>query len=215
MAAASHGRMLSKFATRFVALLLLATPVWLFMSGRPIRHAPGVLVSEVPLQTNIAAKPLGQIGEWRVTAVAKYHLRGRVLGTKRYYNDPQADLVPVDVAIGWKKMSDQSVLDPLTISMSNRFYFYEWASEPPIPQDEIKMSSANNHVIAANEQVRKIIRSLRDGQILTMDGYLVNASGPEGRTWNSSLTREDTGNGACELFYVEGAQVVDSVGGEG
>lgn len=207
--------MLSKIAARLVALLLLAAPVWLFLSVRPLRHAPGVLVKEVPSQTNIAPKPLGQMGGWRVIAMAKYHLCGRVLGTKRYYNDPQAELVPVDVAVGWRQMSDQSVLDRLGISMSNRFYFYEWPDEPPIPQDVIKVSSANNHVIAANPEVRKLIRGLRHGQILTMDGYLVNATGPEGRAWNSSLTREDTGNGACELFYVESAKVVDRIDGEG
>jgi len=29
--------------------------------------------------------------------------------------------------------------------------------------------------------------------------------GPDGFAWRSSLTREDTGAGACELVYVESA----------
>ncbi len=66
-------------------------------------------------------------------------------------------------------------------------------------------------MIAANDEVRKVIGNLRVGQIVTMNGYLVNATGPEGRTWNSSLTRQDTGNGACELFYVESARAVNSL----
>ena len=37
----------------------------------------------------------------------------------------------------------------------------------------------------------------------TMRGYLVNASFPDGSSWNSSLRRDDTGNGACEVFYVQ------------
>jgi hypothetical protein len=32
--------------------------------------------------------------------------------------------------------------------------------------------------------------------------------GPNGFTWNSSRTREDTGNGACELVFVTGVEVV-------
>ena len=196
---------------KLFATALLACGAWWFVSSRPIHHPPGVLVGTEPAQKNVAAKPVGMIGNWNVSAVAEYHLRGRVLGTKRYYSGPQAELVPYDVAVGWGRMSDQTVIDGLTISMTNRFYFYEWQNQPPIPQDEIKVSSANNHVIAANDEVRKVISRLRVGQIVTLDGYLVNANGPEGRTWNSSLTRMDTGNGACELFYVHSAKAVNSL----
>ena len=202
--------MLPRPAIRLAALTALAGLVWLFLTSRPITHPPGVLVPEAPVQKDIPARPLGQVGEWRITAVAEYHLRGRVLGTKRYRNGVQSGLVPVDVAMGWRKMSDQSVLDHLTISMTNRFFFYEWTNEPPIPPDEIKVSAANNHIIAANDGVRKVIRGLRTGQILAMHGYLVNANGPGGCTWNTSLRRDDTGNGACELFYVENARAVNS-----
>ena len=65
-------------------------------------------------------------------------------------------------------------------------------------------------MICANAEVKGVIRGLRVGQILEMDGFLVNAADPEGRMWNSSTTREDSGNGACELFYVERARVVNA-----
>ena len=199
---------------KLIVVALLTGGVWAFVSGRPIHHPPGVLVPTEPAQKNIAAKPIGKLGEWQVTAVAEYSLRGRVLGKKRYYSGPNAELVPMDVAVGWGKMSDEAVLSRLDLSMSNRFFFYEWQEEPPIPQDEIKVSAANNHVIAANDEVKKVIRGLRIGQIVTMKGYLVNAAGPDGGTWNSSLRRDDTGNGACELFYVESAQAVNSLADE-
>ena len=69
----------------------------------------------VPSRTAFPAKALGDESAWHLTAIAEYDLRGRVLGTKRYHSGPQAELVPVDVAVGWKQMSDQSVLDQLTI----------------------------------------------------------------------------------------------------
>ena len=213
-APASHTQMLQKIAIRLAGLFVLMGMVWLFLSGRPIKHPSGVLVPNAPVQKNIPAKLIGIVADWQVTAVAEYHLHGRVLGTKRYHSGVQSALVPMDVAMGWGRMSDQVVLDGLDVSMTNRFYFYEWRNEPPIPQEEIVVSSANNHVIAANDEVRKVIRGLRVGQILTMHGWLVNANGPEGRTWNSSLRRDDTGNGACELFYVEGAKAVNSLADE-
>ena len=40
-------------------------------------------------------------------------------------------------------------------------------------------------------------------QFVSMRGFLVNVGGPDGFYWNTSLRRDDTGNGACEVFYVE------------
>ena len=203
--------MFMRLLPKSIATALLAYGVWWYVSGMPVHHPPGVLVLKQPVQKNIAGKPLIKVGEWQITEVAEYELRGRVLGKKRYHSGPSADLVPIDVAVGWGKMSDEAVLKNLDLSMTNRFFFYEWQNEPPIPEDEIKVSASNNHVIAANDEVRKMIRGLRIGQIVTMKGYLVNAFGPDGGTWNSSLRRDDTGNGACELFYVESAQAVNSL----
>jgi hypothetical protein len=39
--------------------------------------------------------------------------------------------------------------------------------------------------------------------VVALTGYLVEVRGPDGFRWRSSLTREDTGNGACELVWVE------------
>ena len=75
-------------------------------------------------------------------------------------------------------------------------------------------SAANNHIIAANPAVRKAVSALIPGHIVTMRGYLVNASHPDGSTWNSSLRRDDTGNGACEVFYVEEISAVESLAQE-
>jgi len=37
-----------------------------------------------------------------------------------------------------------------------------------------------------------------------MSGYLIEATHPQGvKPWRSSLTRTDTGSGACELMWVE------------
>jgi hypothetical protein len=43
---------------------------------------------------------------------------------------------------------------------------------------------------------------VRAGDRVRIEGWLVEATAPDGWRWRSSLTREDTGNGACELVYV-------------
>jgi hypothetical protein len=203
--------MFTKFLARCTLLALLGGVLWMFLSVRPIRHQPGVLIANPPVQKEIPPKALPAVEKWNLTAVAEYSLRARVLDTKRYRGGRTADLVPIDVAVGWGRMSDQAVLDKLTISMTNRFFFYEWSSAPPIPEDEIVRSAANNHIISANVAVRSVIRSLKSGSIVAMKGYLVNAVGPDGGTWPTSLRRDDSGNGACELFYVESATAVSSL----
>ena len=100
----------------------------------------------------------------------------------------------------------QSVLDGLHITQGNRFFFYAWERQPPIPQAQIQASASNMHVISANGEVASTVRSLRAGEIVTMHGFLVNVAHPSGFTWRSSLSRTDGGNGACEVFYVEKAQ---------
>jgi hypothetical protein len=66
--------------------------------------------------------------------------------------------------------------------------------------------SANMHLIPATSTVRDTLLSTRPGNVVTLSGYLVGASRSDGFTWNSSLTRDDSGKGACELMYVQSVQ---------
>jgi len=72
----------------------------------------------------------------------------------------------------------------------------------PIPRQEIETHSANMHMIAATPAVERALKSVRVGQIVKLTGYLVEVRAADGWTWRSSLTREDTGAGACELVWV-------------
>jgi hypothetical protein len=35
-----------------------------------------------------------------------------------------------------------------------------------------------------------------------LEGYLVNITGANGWHWNSSMSRDDTGGGSCEVLYL-------------
>ena len=39
--------------------------------------------------------------------------------------------------------------------------------------------------------------------LLTFEGFLVDIKRDDGWHWNTSLTREDTGAGGCEIVFVE------------
>lgn len=168
-----------------------------------------MLVPNEPVQQEAPPQIVAEVAGFKLTGVARYTVRARVLGTKRYWNGRGAELVPVDVALGWGAMSDSAVLDAMELSQSNRFFFYQWQGAPPIPADEIMKHAANNHVIAANADVARAVKALRTGQIAQLHGWLVDARGADGFAWATSRRRDDTGNGACELFYVESIAAVD------
>ena len=73
----------------------------------------------------------------------------------------------------------------------------------PLPQDVIESHSANMHLIPASRSVERQLKTIRPADVVDMRGYLVEARGAGTRPWRSSLTRTDTGSGACELMWVE------------
>ena len=114
-----------------------------------------------------------------------------------------ATLVPVDLAVGWGPMSDQAVLDQLEISQARAFSSINIKRQPPIPPGEIVSHATNLHLIPSTKAIAAQCKSLRTGELIHLAGLLVQATGPEIGTWSSSLSRTDTGKGACELVWVE------------
>lgn len=142
-----------------------------------------------------------------ITKVANFKIKAKVLAREDYYFDRGADLAPVDLALGWGRMSDESILEQINITQSGRFY--RWRVESfPIPRREIETHSANMHLIPADKYVQYLIDDIREGEIIELTGSLVNVQSKDGWYWNSSLTRNDTGNGACELIWVESLSVL-------
>src|SRR5689334_16239404 len=134
--------------------------------------------------------------------LAKFSLSARVLSRADYSWDTESKLAPVDLALGWGRMSDSVVLDKVDVSQSGRFYYWR-VHEFPIPEREIIESSANMHLIPGAADVEHEIKRTRAGDVVEFDGYLVEVTGPNGYRWVSSLSRSDTGAGACELVWVE------------
>ena len=191
----------------FVLAALVLVAVWQ-RSHRAIHHGPGVLVAEIPRQERIDRDAFVlRRGDYSVRPLATFSLSARVLSRADYSWDTGAALAPVDLALGWERMSNSAVLDKISISQSGRFYFWR-VREFPIPEREIIESSANMHLIPADANVEREIKRTRDGDIVEFDGYLVKVDGPNGYRWVSSLTRSDSGTGACELVWVEHFAIV-------
>ena len=171
---------------------------------------PGVQASDEPLQDAMDPIVVYEDDDYSVTALASFSMEAKVLARERYRNDREADLSPIDLALGWKRMSDQSVVDEINISQRGRWYQWRTKGALPIPQGDIESCSANMHMLPKNDRVRKALLAVRTGEIISLQGYLVNVTSPDGWRWNSSMTRSDTGAGACEVIWVESFEVIRS-----
>jgi hypothetical protein len=192
------------------ALLAIALAfVVYFYLHRPITYPAGVLIDSEPEQIAMSSGEQVDYGDYKLKVLARLSLDARILHRKAYGYDRESKLVPVDLAVGWGPMSDQAVLDRLTITQSMRFYWYEYQLPPPIPREQIVSHSTNLHVIPATPAVAAFCKSLRQGELVHLEGELVEATGADIGAWRSSLSRTDSGNGACELMLVEDCSKLD------
>lgn len=161
----------------------------------------------VPVQRELSARTTFEVNGHEVRPLAEYAVSARVLAVERYHGDRGAQLSPLDLALGWGNMSRKSVAERITVSQSGRWYHWRYSGEPPIPQREIERSSANVHIVPASKEVARELAQAEPGTVVSLRGYLVEARGKDGWTWRSSLSRDDTGDGSCELMFVQSAQV--------
>jgi hypothetical protein len=154
------------------------------------------------VQSTAQLPPAFTHGDYTITPLARYEIKAVVLARERYRNDPGAKLSPVDLALGWGPMSTAAVINDLSISQSGRWYEYSWSGEEPLPPDEITAHSANTHCLPATPEIRRQLLAIKRHDVVTLEGYLVEVTGPEGYRWRSSLSRTDTRGGACEVLWI-------------
>lgn len=187
----------------FSILLICVLGAVLAWHDRPVSQPPGILTSIDPLQRPLkGVAPVFHKERYTLQALAEFVIEARVLARENYRFDAGAELSPVDLALGWGPMSNSAVLNQINIKQRNRFYYWH-ADVFPIPRRDIEIHSANMHLIPASPIVARQLDAVRPGHIVRLGGYLVEARREDGWQWRSSLTREDTGNGACELIWVE------------
>ncbi|HEY4145883.1 hypothetical protein [Pinirhizobacter sp.] len=193
---------------RRIVLILLAVVVVLgaihWWHQRPAHPGPGVLAPDAPVQVDLDQDQGTSLvrGDVVLTTRAHFSMTARVLSREDYAFDDLASIVPVDLAMGWGRMSDTSVLSRIEISQSGRFYYWH-VEQFPIPQGEIVASSANMHMIPADDGVKRALGRIRPGQVVHVEGFLVDIKRRDGYGWHTSLSRTDSGAGACEIIYVE------------
>lgn len=183
-----------------ISILGICLPV--FFNTRRVSYGPGILALQPPVQKKVSPPTYQRVGEYTMTELATFDIKAKVLSKKNYRFGREAEVSPTDLALGWGLMSDERVLEDIRISQSGRFYFWR-TREFPIPRKDIERLSANMHLIPFDAAVAKRLKQVRERQLIELSGTLVHVTAADGWEWKSSLTRNDTGKGACEVILVK------------
>lgn len=175
----------------------------LLSSSSSVALAGGVQAPAEPVQIERSSYSVDfSVPRYKLTPLATFKLQAKILAKKRYRFDNKAELAPYDLALGWGSMSDEAIVKNIEFGQSDRWYHWQ-ASNLPISAREVSFSSANMHMIPANDTVKGNIARAQIGQIIELEGFLVDVQADAGWHWNSSMIRTDTGEGACEVVLVK------------
>lgn len=156
-------------------------------------------------------------GSVTLIPVATYRIAGKVMSKRKYKHGWGAEIAPFDLALVWGMLTDSHVQKKLSIKhdSTRMAWFHVTGDAPPVDFKYAMSHGSNNHIIPANENIRKAVDSrVRVHDKILLEGYLVNVEGRNREqpiSMKSSLTRKDSNRGACEIIYVTSVQVEDKV----
>jgi hypothetical protein len=160
---------------------------------------------QASIQSGSSIQTEGLFSSCTLQPRAAFVMQGRILHTRQYDLDWRSVCSPLDLAIGWGPMADPAVDQWITWSQSRRWYFYRLPGGAPVSVGEVALHSSNVHIIPATNNISRALLKLDRGDVVQLEGDLVDATvnlfGLPFET-RTSLSRSDTGAGACEILYV-------------
>ncbi|MHB9111574.1 MAG: hypothetical protein ACYC4D_02950 [Thermoleophilia bacterium] len=153
-------------------------------------------------------------GSATLSSNASFTINAKVEGSKAY-DDAISDLVPYDLLLTWGDMANDEIDSKLVWEQGDRRGQVSGslggASGVELSTDYVIRHVSNNHMIPSTERIERAMRNIKAGDLVRIDGRLVDVrmSLDDGRvfTVNTSKTRTDQGEGACEIIYVEHLRV--------
>lgn len=136
-----------------------------------------------------------------------WSVTGRIL-TYRFYDmndtDPVNYISPVDILIGNGPLLDGAGEYNMSYSWGNRYVnvsFYAATSEV----DTVLSSMGNVHCIARNQDSLNFIKSVQNGSLVKLSGYLVDVAGRNVTGTLHLKTDTQFGNEDCEILVISDA----------
>jgi hypothetical protein len=182
---------------------------WRYWEGRPQFH--GTLppkfaltgradLAAAPLQSAVSV-PAWKRNEWILKPLAVFEVKAVVI-SKQPYRDELAHLSPLDLAVGWGPL----VQTWRNYHWDHSFRYLGWEFQNPQEGAMLQNHAANIHIIPRDRNIYDRLNGKKAGDVVSLAGYLIEAIRPDGAYWRSSLSRDDSGKGACEILWVEAVE---------
>jgi hypothetical protein len=161
-----------------------------------------------PVQGEASREPFAETRgrrTFRITPRAAYDVAARVGATERYRSGASGALIPWDFVLTWGAATREPAWSRVSYLQTGRFY--AWRCDDTLDPSYVASHTANTHLIPANGRVASALAHVRRGDVVRLEGDLVDVDGPGGFVWRTSLSRTDTGPGACETLYVRAVTI--------
>ena len=174
-----------------------------------------------PIQTETVKPPFkadkgGII--YDITPLFNYELYGLVVsehnskGWFDYYHEEWKDFINLkDVCIVWGDNIETEVYQELKFRNGSFTCYIDSkpsADKTAVFQKFNNSALSNNHLLSENDIInQEIIKAVKGDQIY-LKGYLVQYSQQDGFKRGSSVSRTDTGDGACETIYITDFKII-------
>lgn len=166
-----------------LSVLLVVLGIVFYEAIRPVGQPPGVLAPDPPSVSTVPEKaPVFERDGHVMTGLAQFKAKVRVVSIERYGKDRQAKIAPFDIVLGWGALSDTTTFKGVDVGQTERTVVFE-SYDPKLPKEAVAASLMNVHVVGADADVDKRVRELRRGNIVEIEGWLVEVVASDGWRW--------------------------------
>lgn len=206
------------FARLFQLGLLALALAWWFKDCLPPAEFYGPTPIQEPSQkaTEAQAFSVRKGGEnYRIKPLFDYDIKGMIVSQNEansfgdIYHGKWKDHINLkDICIIWGDNLSSGVYQKVSFKNTTWTCWYQTsdgAAWRQFREDQI----SNNHLLADNPTLARSILKTQVGDLIRIKGYLAEYEnlGNDFKR-GTSITRTDTGNGACETIYVEDFQIL-------
>jgi hypothetical protein len=199
----------------FEFIIIIVTVVFfalLFMASR-LLHVDVIVsmydnanASAGPLQLSCVCEPFEMTIRdvpCKVSPLAYYNITGKVLALKRYdtgsiFDKTEQRVNPFDIAIGWGPLLDAQFSQKLIVVTSASRIKIRASKE----FDYLRDYASNNHIILENQDQYEFFLGLKNGDIVSISGMLVNME-CRSYTLESSISRTDRASESILVSHAE------------
>lgn len=150
--------------------------------------------------------------DYRIEPKFEYELHGLVVsyrqhdGSSRMHRRANDHLNVADVCVLWGDNARNEHLGEL--DFWNGVFTCNVHTKSRAAWQSFRLNEmSNNHLISDDPDIRERVRDVRIGDQVRIRGFLASYGSGNG-TRGTSITRDDTGDGACETIYVEAFDVI-------